>query len=81
MYALNFLEITQNTSYDAQFSAFESFFSDGKVNDTDMYFLREHEDFSPEADFAVMSKVEKYAASARGDRVIDAPETDYMLTA
>ena len=81
MYAQNLLEIAQNTSLDARISAFESFLSDGSVNDPYMYLCREVEDFTPEFDSAVMSRVEKYAAKADCTRIIDVPEFDYMLTA
>ncbi|MCH5299183.1 MAG: hypothetical protein J1E96_05400 [Ruminococcus sp.] len=82
MYVQNLLEIAPNTAYNARFSAFESFLSDGGVNEPDMYLCRETEDFTPEFDRAVMSGAEKYAETADTDcRVINVPEFDYMLTA
>lgn len=80
MYALNLIEFAQNTPLDSSLSAFENFLSDGKVNDPDMYLSREFEDFTSEFDFAVMNSVGKYVEEDNS-RVIDMPESDYMLTA
>lgn len=81
MYTQNLIEIASNTICNARLSAFESFLADGGVDDADMYLCRETEDFTPEFDRAVMSKVERYADTADYARIIDVPEFDYMLTA